>query len=51
MDEYQLRTDKGDTVEIIKYDTIQIKQDEFKYDINIETKENIIYFSIKDKNK
>ena len=51
MDEYQLRTDKGDTVEIIKYDTIQIKQDEFKYDINIETKENIIYFTIKDKNK
>ena len=51
MDEYQLMTDKRETFEIVKFDVIQIKQNEFKYDLNIETKENIIYFIIKDKNQ
>ena len=51
MDEYQLNLDKGETVEIVKFDVIQIKQNEFKYDLNIEPKENIIYFNIKDKNQ
>ena len=51
MDEYQLNLDKGETIEVVKFDTIQIKQNEFKYDLNIETKENIIYFIIKDKNQ
>ena len=51
MDEYQLKTDKGETVEVVKFDVIEIKQNEFKYDLNIETKENTIYFTIKDKNK
>ena len=51
MDEYQLNLDKGETIEVVKFDTIQIKQNEFKYDLNIKTKENIIYFAIKDKNQ
>ena len=51
MDEYKINLDKGETVEIVKFDIIQIKQNEFKYDLNIETKENIIYFIIKDKSQ
>ena len=51
MDEYQLMTDKGETVEVVKFDVIQIKHNEFKYDLYIETKENNIYFSIKDENQ
>ena len=51
MDEYQLNLDKGETIKVINFDVIQIKQNEFKYDLNIETKENIIYFIIKDKNQ
>ena len=51
MDEYKINLDKGETVEIVKFNVIQIKQNEFKYDLNIETKENIIYFNIKDDNQ
>ena len=51
MDENQLDSDKSEKVDIIKFDIIQIKQNVFKYDLNIETKENTIYFSIKDKNQ
>ena len=51
MDEYKINLDKGEAVEIVKFDIIQIKQNEFKYDLNIETKENIIYFNIKDDNQ
>ena len=28
MDEYQLKTDKGETVEVVKFDVIEIKQNE-----------------------
>ena len=51
MDEYQLNLNKGETVEIVKFDIIKIKQNKFEYDLNIEIKENIIYFCIKDKNQ
>ena len=51
MDENQLDSDKSEKIDIIKFDIIQIKQNVFKYDLNIETKENTIYFSIKDKNQ
>jgi len=51
MDEYKINLDKGETVEIVKFDIIQIKQNEFKYDLNIKIKENIIYFNIKDDNQ
>ena len=51
MDEYKINLDKGETVEFVKFDVIQIKQNEFKYDLNIETKENTIHFTIKDKNQ
>ena len=30
MDEYQLNLDKGETVEIVKFDVIQIKLNEFQ---------------------
>ena len=43
MDENQLDSDKSEKVDIIKFDIIQIKQNVFKYDLNIETKENTIY--------
>ena len=49
MDEYQLFTDKGETEEIIKYDPIQISQNEIKYYLNIENQENMITFSLIDK--
>ena len=51
MDEYQLNLEKGETPDVVKFDVIQIKQNEFKYDLNIETRENTIYFIIKDKNQ
>ena len=51
MEEYQLNKDKGETEEIKKFDAIQIKQNELKYDLNIETQENTIYFTTKDKNQ
>ena len=49
MDEYQLNVNKGETVVKAQFNEIQIKQNEFNYDLNIETKENTIYFSMKDK--
>ena len=49
MDEYQLNVNKGETVIKAQFNEIQIKQNEFNYDLNIETKENTIYFSMKDK--
>ena len=51
MDEYQLNLDKGETIKVSNFDVIQIKQNEFKYDLNIETKEDTISFTIKDKNQ
>ena len=49
MDEYQLFTEKGETEEIIKYDPIQISQNEIKFYLNIENQENMITFSLIDK--
>ena len=46
-----MNLNKGETIEVVKFDVIQIKHNEFKYDLYIETKENIIYFSIKDENQ
>ena len=51
MEEYQLNTDKGETVDIIKFNTIKINQNDFKYDLDIKSQENTIYFTIKDKNQ
>ena len=39
------------TEENIKFDTIQIEQNNIKFDLNIEVKDNIIIFSINDKSK
>ena len=50
MEEYQF-SDKGETVDIINYSPIKIKQNNIEYDLNIENKENIITFSIIDKEK
>ena len=51
MDEYKLNLGKGETFDIVKFDAIKINQNNFKYDLNIETKENTIHFTIKDKNQ
>ena len=51
MEEYQLNTEKGETADIIKFDTIKINQNEFNYDLDIKAQENTIYFNIKDKNQ
>ena len=51
MDEYKLNLGKGETFDIVKFDAIKINQNDFKYDLNIETKENTIHFTIKDKNQ
>ena len=47
--EYCEVDEKGESVENIKFETIQIEQDKTKYDLNIEVKDNMIIFSIKDK--
>ena len=51
MEEYQIFSDKGETEEIVNYDPIQIEQNEIKYDLNIQNKENMITFSLIDKNQ
>ena len=51
MEEYQCITDKGETVEAINYDPIEIVQNYLKFDLNIKTQENNITFSINDKNQ
>ena len=51
MEEHQLFSNKGETEEIINYDPIQIDLNGIKYDINIQNKENMITFSIIDKNQ
>jgi len=51
MEEHQLFSNKGETKEIINYDPIQIELNGIKYDINIQNKENMITFSIIDKNQ
>ena len=51
MEKYQFNTNKGEKANIIQFDVIHIEQNKFKYDLNIETKENIIYFNIKDDNQ
>ena len=48
--EYCEVDEKGESVENIKFETIQIEQDKTKYDLNIEVKDNMIIFSINDKN-
>ena len=47
--EYCEVDEKGESVENIKFETIQIEQDKTKYDLNIEVKDNMIIFSINDK--
>ena len=42
MDEYKMNLNKGESIEVVKFDVIQIKHNEFKYDLYIETQENII---------
>ena len=42
-------TDKGETSETIEFNPIQIEQDESKYELNIQNKNNMIKFSIIDK--
>ena len=42
-------TDKGETSETIEFNTIQIEQDESKYELNIQKKDDMIKFSIIDK--
>ena len=39
-------TDKGETSETIEFNTIQIEQDESKYELNIQNKNDMIKFSI-----
>ena len=47
--EYCEVDEKGESVENIKFETIQIEQDKTKYDLNIEVIDNMIIFSINDK--
>ena len=51
MDYCEVETNKGETKENIKFDSIQIKQNNNQYELNIEIKDNIIIFIIYEKNK
>ena len=51
MEKYQFNTNKGEKANIIQFDVIHIEQNKFKYDLNIEAKENTIYFAINDNNQ
>ena len=49
MEEYQIYTDKGETDEPIKFNTIKIESNENKYDLNIEANEDKLNFCLNDK--
>ena len=49
MEEVPILEEKGETIEIIKLEPIQIEQNEINYLLNIETNEDKITFSINDK--
>ena len=51
MEHYQLNAETFRQVDIIKYEPIKINQDDIKYNLNIETKENMITFTIIDKER
>ena len=51
MEEFVFNTDKGETVDTIQFETIKIEQNGIKYELNIEVKENMINFSIKDRDQ
>ena len=43
--------DEGETIEVINYNPLLIKQNEIIYELNVKSEENIITFSINDKSK
>ena len=43
--------DEGETIEVINYNPLLIKQNEVIYELNVKSEENIITFSINDKSK
>ena len=49
MEECEITKDGGETIEIINFKPIRIKQNEIEYDLNIEPQENFIIFSLNDK--
>ena len=49
MDDYQICSESGETSEIVNCETIQIKQNEINYDLNIESQEDKLTLSIIDK--
>ena len=49
MEEYQLNTGKGETIDIVNFAPIHLETNEIKYDLNIETSVDNITFSINDK--
>ena len=51
MEEYKLNSEKFKSVDIVKYEPIKINQDDIKYNLNIESKENMITFTIIDKER
>ena len=51
MEEYKLNSEKFKSVDIVKYEPIKINQDDIKYNLNIETRENMITFTIIDKER
>ena len=51
MEEYQINPQKGETEELINFAPIKIEQNEIIYNLTIENKENMITFSINDKNQ
>ena len=44
-----ITSEKGETIEIVNFNPIQIEQNEIKYELNIKSEENVIIFSIRDK--
>ena len=51
MEKYQINPQKGETEELINFAPIKIEQNEIEYNLIIENKENMITFSINDKNQ
>ena len=43
--------DEGETIKVINYNPLLIKQNEIIYELNVKSEENIITFSINDKRK
>ena len=44
-----ITSEKGETIEIVNFNPIQIEQNEIIYELNIKSEENAIIFSIRDK--